>query len=205
MSSVAVARLRPRNATESAILSAARAALAEDGFERLTMNGLAQRAFVSRTNVYFYFANKRAVLDRLVQSSFAEMLVAAEPYLEGHSDPRAELYKALSQVVTIVNRDADVLLLAGTVSGAEDRLPPEWEPYTRRFVRAIEQRIRRDQQRGVAPADIDPGLAARALSAMVERHLTVHVIKAGRPITDSIRTLSELWYRAVYLFPPDAP
>jgi AcrR family transcriptional regulator len=203
VSAVAVARLRPRNATESAILEAARGALTEDGWEHLTMNDLAQRAYVSRTNVYFYFANKRAVLDRLVQSSFAEMLVAAEPYLEGEGDPRRELSTALTQIVTIVNRDASVLLLAGAVSGAEDRLPPEWEPYIRRFVRGAERRIRNDQQRGVAPGDIDAGLAAHALCAMIERHITVHVIKGGQPITESIRTLSELWWRAVYLFPPE--
>jgi len=70
-------------------------------------------------------------------------------------------------------------------------------------VRAAERRIRSDQMRGVAPADIDAGISARALCAMVERHVSTEVIKGGHSVTESVRTLAELWYRAVY-WSPDA-
>ena len=53
--------VQSRNATEEAILDAAREALAEKGFDSLTMDAIARKAFVSRTAVYFYFPNKRAV------------------------------------------------------------------------------------------------------------------------------------------------
>ena len=202
MSAAAARRLRPRNATEDAILAAAREALAEDGYAKLTMDGIARRAYTSRTNVYFYFANKRAVVDRLVQQVFADMLVAASPYLEGHGDdPRRELRAALGRVVLVVNRNADILLLVAQLSGEEDRLPASWEPYIRRFVRAAAARIRADQERGLAPDDIPPDVAAQALCAMVERHVTIEVMRRGASITESVRTLSELWYRAVYLAP----
>lgn len=202
MSAAAVQRLAPRNETEAAILDAARAAIADEGYDRLTMNGLAQRAYVSRTNVYFYFANKRAVLDRLVQQSFAEMLVAGAPYLDGNGDPRRELRLGMARVVGVVNKNAAVLLLAGKLSGAEDGLPLEWQPYVRRLVRAAERRIRSDQMRGKAPNDIDAGIASRALMAMVERHITTGVIHGEQSMTETVATLAELWYRAVYLFPP---
>jgi AcrR family transcriptional regulator len=202
LSAAAVQRLAPRNETEAAILDAARAHIAEEGYDRLTMNGLAQRAYVSRTNVYFYFANKRAVLDRLVQQSFAEMLVAGAPYLDGNGDPRRELRLGMARVVGVVNKNAAVLLLAGKLSGAEDGLPAEWQPYVRRLVRAAERRIRSDQMRGKAPNDIDAGIASRALMAMVERHITTGVIHGEQSMTETVATLAELWYRAVYLFPP---
>jgi len=204
LSAAAVQRLAPRNETEAAILEAARTAIAEEGYDRLTMNGLAQRAYVSRTNVYFYFANKRAVLDRLVQQSFAEMLVAGAPYLDGNGDPRRELRLGMARVIGVVNKNAAVLLLAGKLSGAEDGLPLEWQPYVRRLVRAAERRIRSDQMRGKAPNDIDAGIASRALMAMVERHITTEVIRGSQSITETVATLAELWYRAVYLFPPAA-
>jgi AcrR family transcriptional regulator len=202
LSATAVQRLQPRNETEAAILDAARGVIAEGGYDRMTMNGLAQRAYVSRTNVYFYFANKRAVIDRLVQQAFAEMLVAGAPYLEGSGDPRRELRLGLARVVGVVNKNGHVLMLAGRLSGAEDGLPTEWEPYVRRLVRASERRIRADQMRGHAPTDIDAGISARALCAMVERHISTEVVKGQQSITESVRTLAELWYRAVYLFPP---
>ena len=201
MSAAAARKLRARNATEDAILAAAREALAEDGYEKLTMDGIARRAFTSRTNVYFYFANRRAVVDRLVQQTFAEMLVAGAPYLDGGGDPRHELRQALGRVVLVVNRNADILLLVARLSGAEQALPPEWEPYIRRFVHATAERIARDQQRGVAPDDIPPRVAAQALCAMVERHVILEVVRQGHSVTESVRVLSELWYRAVYLAP----
>src|SRR4051812_11306532 len=168
------------------------------------MDGIARRAYTSRTNVYFYFANKRAVVDRLVQQTFAEMLVAAEPYLGGSADPRRELRQALGRVVLAVNRNADILLLVARLSGAEQTLPSEWEPYIRRFVRAAENRIRADQERGVAPADIPPAVAANALCAMVDRHVILEVVRQGHSLTEWGRALAELWCRAVYVPPPSA-
>lgn len=197
--------LKSRNATEEAILAAAREALAHDGYERVTIDGIAKRAFVSRTSVYFYFTNKRAVVDRLIQRAFSDIYSAATPYLDGEGDPRAELRSALGRVVSVVNRNADLLLLAARLYGQEDHLPPEWEPYIRRLVVAAERRIRRDQERGVAPADISPRISAQALMAMVERHISVEVVRGGGSATESIRVLAELWWRAVYSFPGGSP
>jgi hypothetical protein len=39
---------------------------------------------------------------------------------------------------------------------------------------------------------------------MVERHITIEVIGAGVDVSETIRVLSELWYRAVYWSPPDS-
>ena len=91
--------VQSRNATEEAILDAAREALAEKGFDGLTMDAIARKAFVSRTAVYFYFPNKRAVVDRLIQHAFSEMYVAASPYLDGDGDPRKELRAGLARGV----------------------------------------------------------------------------------------------------------
>src|SRR4051812_33380988 len=167
MSAVPAGTLAPRNATEDAILAAARGALAEEPYDALTIDGIARRAFVSRTSVYFYFPNKRAVVDRLIQQTFATMYEAASPYLEGDGEPRLELRLALARVVRVVNDNAEILLLAASLTGQEDRLPPEWEPYISRFVVTASKRIKRDQQRGIAPDDIAAHMSAQALCAMV--------------------------------------
>ena len=66
--------LAPRNATEDGILAAAREMLDEAPYHELTVDAIARRAYVSRTAVYFYFPNKRAVIDRLIQQVFTDML-----------------------------------------------------------------------------------------------------------------------------------
>jgi AcrR family transcriptional regulator len=75
--------IESRNATEEGILDAARDALADTSYRRLTMDTIAKRAFVSRTAVYFYFPNKRAVVDRLIQRTFTDIYTAAAPYVDG--------------------------------------------------------------------------------------------------------------------------
>jgi AcrR family transcriptional regulator len=195
--------VQTRNATEEAILDAARDALAEKGFEALTMDAIARKAFVSRTAVYFYFPNKRAVVDRLIQRTFTDIYTAAAPYIDGTGEPRAELRRALARVVRIVDRDGHVLTLAAMQSGEEDRMPPQWAPYVMRLVEGATARIERDQRRGIAPSDIPPRLSAQALLAMVERHVTLELIQGGGDAHQSIRVLAELWWRAVYSRPED--
>jgi AcrR family transcriptional regulator len=192
-----------RNATEEAIVDAAREALAEVPFRRLTMDLIAQRAYVSRTALYFYFPNKRAVIDRLIQQTFTDMYEAALPYIDGGDDPRRELYVSLSQMIEIVDRDAHVLMLAAGLSGEEDHLPPEWAPHVARFFDGTAARIGRDQQSGIAPSDIPPRLAAQALVAMVERHVTLELLGGSGDAHQTITLLAELWWRAVYWPPRD--
>ena len=197
--SASVEALEPRNATEDAILAAARQALVEEPYDRLTMDGIARRAHVSRTAVYFYFPNKRAVVDRLIQQAFSEMYLAASPYLDGDGEPRGELRAGLARVVGVVNRHARVLLLAAQLSGARgEHLPDEWAPFITRFAERAEARIARDQERGIAPADISPRISAQALLAMVENHIVRELVLGHGDATESIRVLAELWWRAVY-------
>ena len=197
--------LESRNATERAILDAARQALAVESYEKLTMDGIAKRAFVSRTAVYFYFDSKRALVDRLIQTAFNDIYEAASPYLQGEGDPRRELRLGLSRAVGTINEHGHVLLLAARLSrrGEGLHMPEEWSGYVTRFVQAAARRIARDQQRGLAPADIPPRLSAQALLAMVENHLIREVVLGGGDANDSVRVLAELWWRAVYARPED--
>jgi hypothetical protein len=126
------------------------------------------------------------------------MYTAGAVYFEGAGEPRMELRLAIGRFVAVVNRNGRILLLAAHLNGEHEHVPQEWEPYISRFVAGAEARITRDQERGIAPDDISARIAAQALCAMVERHLTVEVLRGGRDIHEAIRVLAELWWRAVY-------
>ena len=89
-------------------------------------------------------------------------------------------------------------MLAAHLYGYDEHMPSQWEPYVNRFIAGAEARIARDQLRGQAPDDIPARVAAQALCAMVERHLTIEVIRNGRDMREAVRQLTELWFRAVY-------
>ena len=126
------------------------------------------------------------------------MYEAGAVYFEGAGEPRLELRLAIARFVAVVNRNGRILMLAASLHGEHEHLPSEWEPYVSRFVAGAEARIKRDQERAIAPDDISARIAAQALCAMVERHLTVEVLRGGRDINEAIRVLAELWWRAVY-------
>jgi len=201
---VVAAEAHSRNATEESIIAAAREALREEPYERITIDGVAKRAFVSRTAVYFYFPNKRALIDRLIQLAFSEVYESASPYLEGEGDPRRDIHRALAQAVATIRRHSTVLLLAARLSGQMDRLPPEWEPYIVRLRNAAARRIRADQQRGLAPSDIPAGTSSRALLTMIEGQMVRDVMLADEDADAAVRVLAELWWRAVYSRPKSA-
>jgi hypothetical protein len=137
-------------------------------------------------------------MDRLIQQAFADMDEAAAPYFNGTGDPRMELAYALARFVGIANRNGAILMLAAHLYGEDDHMPSQWEPYVNRFIAGAEGRIARDQLRGLAASDIPARVAAQALCAMVERHLTIEVIRYGRDAHEAVRQLTELWFRAVY-------
>jgi len=143
------------------------------------------------------------VIDRLIQLDFSEIYEAAAPYLDGAGDPRGELHRALTATVAAVDRNATVLQLAARLSGQMDRMPPEWEPYVMRLRNAAARRIRGDQQRGIAPADIPAGTSANALLAMVEAQVVREVVVGDGDAAETARVLAELWWRAVYSRPAD--
>src|SRR3954454_1999551 len=89
----------------------------ERSHEQRTIDRIARRAFVSRTTVYFYFANKRAVMDRLIQQAFTDMYEAGAVSFEGAGEPRLELRLAIGRFVAVVNRNGRILLLAASLHG----------------------------------------------------------------------------------------
>lgn len=192
----------PRNATEKAILEAARSLLSSEGYEGTTIEAIAKKAIVSRTAVYFYFQSKAAILEKLVQQTFADMYAAASPYLTGNGDPRDELRSALGRLTSVVFRDADVLLLVARQLGERrSNMPSEWIPYLRRLVDSATRRIERDQERGLAATDMPAHLMAQALCSMIERSITLKIASNEPVDPQSIFVLAELCWRAIYAKP----
>ena len=169
------------------------------------MDAIARKAFVSRTAVYFYFPNKRAVVDRLIQHAFSEMYVAASPYLDGDGDPRARAARRACRASSRWSTATRACCCSPPSSRAPaaSTCPTSGRPTSSASSQRAEARIARDQEHGIAPADISPRISSQALLAMVEHHITRELVLGHGDASESIRVLAELWWRGVYSRPDD--
>lgn len=82
---------------EAALLEATREILASGGLEALSMRAVAERVGVSATAIYHHFANKQALVDRVVHDAFERFGAEMEQAARVHSKGSIERVQALGQ------------------------------------------------------------------------------------------------------------
>jgi AcrR family transcriptional regulator len=111
-------------ATRDRIVAAAREGLLSG--QPLTLNGVAERAQVSRPTVYHHFNNRRGLLDAVIADSQEESLAGAITAAE-HPDPITAVLGWLGAAVEFWTREADMMLLAWRVSEGDSELSGAFE------------------------------------------------------------------------------
>ncbi len=111
-----------REGRRAAILAAAAAALAEEGFEAVSMNGLAERAGLAKGTLYLYFRTREEVFVALFLDSLAGFAHRVEAGLHaGQSDE-----DAVAALVAAAEADPAYLALTARLGAViEQNLPPE--------------------------------------------------------------------------------
>jgi AcrR family transcriptional regulator len=186
--------------TRAKLLVAARQAFADLGYDKARVEDIVTRAGVGHGTYYAYFPNKRAALAALVHDfAEAQLKLASQPWRPG--DVRASLTEALTGIVQLYDRDADLIKLWTTTAADDPELSELVDDVRRQFVARIARNIERSQAQGMA-RQVDPHAAATVLSAMFERTMVLLVVRhepLDRDVT--VATLIDLWYHALYLAP----
>jgi AcrR family transcriptional regulator len=158
-------RGRPRKTeVDAAILGAARDLLADDGYERMTMEGIAARAGVGKPTVYRRWPSKAAVVAEAVMAGY--VLVHGEPP-QDTGDAAADLRRWIREFAALAEdptRSGVIRGLTAAAAGGDveaDRLydhitGPSREQLVRRLAAGVEQ--------GQLRADLDVEAAADAIS-----------------------------------------
>jgi AcrR family transcriptional regulator len=103
-------RSRDRDATQRAILEAARVSLAEDGFSGFGINGIARRAGCDKQLLYRYFGGLEGLVDAIGESVAAELASSLERATAGAQFTRyAEMVEAMMLSLLDVFRENAVL------------------------------------------------------------------------------------------------
>jgi AcrR family transcriptional regulator len=178
---------RPRStAVDAAILSAARAELAERGYARMSVDGVAARAGVSKPTVYLRHPTKAD----LATAAIASMRVDPRPAPTG--DVRADLVAHLRLLRAGLERPYGMATL-GTVLAEEHETPELLALFRERLVhprrRELRAVLRAAQERGDLRPDADLDVAVTALvGAFFARHLAGDSL-GGRFVTRLVDTV----------------
>jgi AcrR family transcriptional regulator len=170
-----------------------------DGFLDARITDVAARAGVASGSFYTYFASKEDAFAAVVAEVEEEMLHPRLSELADRDDPASVIEAANRAYLSSYRRNAKLMGLLEQVAQIDERFRRQRLNRARAFTRRNAQALRRLQERGLADPQLDPLLAAEALSAMVSRMAYLRYVQGfGNASQDALTaTLTRLWTGAL--------
>lgn len=188
-----------RAAVQAAVLRATEDLLREGtSYADLKVERIARGAGISRTAFYFYFRDKRDLLEQLTEEVNAELYAQAGIWWSGSGDPGVELREALSRIAAVYGEHGVLLRAIVEVSTYDEEVARLWRTLLGRFVDATQRRIEAETDAGRAAVP-QPAATAFALCWMTERTLyqqLVQELTVGVP--ELVEALAAIWERSIY-------
>jgi AcrR family transcriptional regulator len=198
-----VDNLTPRGRkTRDALLDAARKVFETVGFLDTRVEQISEEAGVSYGTFYRYFESKEHVFGELSTRLFDDMH-RREPMPAGLS-PAARLIAANRSYYAAYRRNARMMAIVEQVATFNEDFRRLRHEHRRQLIERTAQSIARWQREGLVRATLDPELAARAMSAMVDHTLYLWLIQGEDADEDALlNTLDQMSVSALGLDPDD--
>jgi AcrR family transcriptional regulator len=190
--------------TREALVKAARRVFERDGFLDARITDIAAEAGVASGSFYTYFTSKEDAFAAVMEEIGEEML---HPRLSGsltdRDDPIAVIDAANRAYLASYRRHAKLMGLMEQVAQVDEDFRKLRLRRAKAFVERNARAISRLQQRGLADPDLDPDLAAHAMSSMVSRMAYQRYVQGlGRASPEALTsTLTRLWANALGITP----
>ncbi len=195
---------RITNPTQDRILEAAVQLFSRQGFTASTTNEIAHLAGVNEVTVFRHFPRKRDLFWAAAESRFRRLRISQElrNRLESDENPRTSLPGIVESLVEIVYQHPETirllyLSLFEMDRGAKRILRKHLVP----LFRPVREYLCRCASKGLI-RDVDPGLAAIGLVALVAAHQGLQSVLAGDEdptvnMDDAIATYTRFWMTAM--------
>jgi AcrR family transcriptional regulator len=200
---VAVREL-PRTArgarTRAALVTAARTVFERDGYLNARLTDITAEASCSTGSFYTYFNNKEEVFAAVLEEAQEEMLHPHVREVTDSEDPVAVIEASNRAYLEAYERNAKLMRLLEQVATIDDNFRELRRRRGALFTQRNARSIRDLQARGLADPELDPVIAARALSAMVGRIAhSVYILGDHIDREQLVGTLTRLWANALCL------
>jgi AcrR family transcriptional regulator len=186
--------------TRAALVTAARTVFERDGYLNARLTDITAEAKCSTGSFYTYFTNKEEIFAAVLEEAQEEMLHPHVREVAGSEDPVAVIEASNRAYLVAYKRNAKLMRLLEQVATIDDDVRDLRRRRGAAFAERNARSIRDLQARGLADPELDPLVAARALSAMVGRMANaVYVLGDHVPFEELVATLTRLWANALRL------
>lgn len=190
--------------TRAALVAAARTVFERDGYLDARLTDITAEAGCSTGSFYTYFNNKEEIFAAVLEEAQEEMLHPHVREVVGDEDPIAVIAASNRAYLEAYARNAKLMRLLEQVATIDDDVRELRRRRGLLFAQRNARSIRDLQQRGLADPELDPVLAARALSSMVGRMAnSVYVLGDDVDQDVLVDTLTRLWANALRLPMPE--
>ncbi len=193
----------PRGArTRAALVAAAQRVFERAGYVDARLVDITAEAGCSIGTFYTYFTSKEEAFTAVLDEVQDEML---HPQLRASADvddPIAVIEASNRAYLLAYRRNAKLMRLLEQVATVDDEFRELRRRRSMAFVKRNARSIADLQRRGLADPELDPLIAARALSSMVSRMAySVFVLGEKVPFEQLVSTLTRLWANALRIRP----
>jgi AcrR family transcriptional regulator len=187
--------------TREALIDAARRVFQRDGFIEARITDIASEAGVAAGSFYTYFTSKEDAFAAVMEQVNEEMLHPRLQEIADRDDPVSVIEAANRAYLASYRRNAKLMGLMEQVAQIDEEFQKLRLRRARAFVERNARAISRLQQRGLADPDLDPSLAAHAMSSMVSRMAYLRYVQGfGNASGEAlVQTLTRLWANALGL------
>jgi len=182
--------------TRTQILDAARAALAEDGYARATMRGIADRAGVQLSLVHYHYGGRQALLAAVLDRE-NERLLERQRALYGGPEPLAEKWRTACAYLGEDLRSGYVRILweLWAVGLGDEELAARW----RDAIAGWRELLTRVAEAWSTELEVELPLPPRALATLVanafqgaEAEILAGVTEAEAPHLEALESCAKL-------------
>lgn len=168
----------------------------------ISVSDVTQRAGVTRSGFYFYFANIPTAVTALGDHLIEDARVANEILIDTSIEPASRIKQALSGLFDAVEKQKHIFRALLAARSIDATLREAWDHGREDYAAPIAQLIAAERRAGRAPAGADAQALALTLLELNDRSLELFVLGIGPTRKKTIDALVSIWLRSIYATDP---
>jgi AcrR family transcriptional regulator len=205
-------RSRKGERTRARLVEAAKLVFEESGFLDARISDIAERAHLSHGSFYHYFESKEEVFLEVASAQedrFSRDSIIESGLLDGSTGTtvRERIRASVRTYLEDYRAEAKIMGVIEQVSRYHEPVRAVRFARQQHYLEQAAASIRELQEHGLADPDLDPGIAASALNAMVSRFAEMWLVQGviRCSFDDGVEQLATVCLNALQLKDPSGP